>query len=189
MANIIDDEKRLPKIGEVCAIRICDIGTFEFQNNNHGKVISLTDNDMRDNSLLFIKYIGSGLFVDTVSEEVIKCIGEKIFLDENIDSESFNESEKICEFTKELCIINNIEDIDYRIDVLDKSILGIDLDKYDLYKIDSELTNEFSTQSVVDLKRKIQLLKVKGLEKLRDSYENIKNEVVSIDDNGYISKH
>ena len=78
MANIIYDEKRTVGIGEVCAISLQSIHPVYLtllDPNRNDDIVNFYANERTGVSLegeiTFIKYIGNGMFMDLVSDQLL----------------------------------------------------------------------------------------------------------------------
>ncbi len=75
MANIIYDEKRVVRLGEVSAINLKNIhATYLTLNNEFDNIVNFyseRNGISSDNDITFVKYLGNGFFMDLVSDQLL----------------------------------------------------------------------------------------------------------------------
>lgn len=146
MKDIIKDEKRMPKIGEACFVRIKDIKRYDIpvENTLYNKRIEIEDSlDMEGYTILV--YTGRGKFLDPVSYQVVAATcsiasHDKYLKDEKSKMEAFDMNS----YDRSIRTIAGYDDFMASSEIILESPFIIDFDNAHIYSKDNiELIDEF----------------------------------------------
>ena len=185
MANIIYDEKRFLKPGEVCAIKLNSIKPFCFdRSSDFPGTDFITDDSKRIDSdeITFIKYLGNGFCIDLISDELLPVhlynyfdIGSDEF--DKLDELSQDEIDKLENYCYKNRKPKTIHDFKNSYEIYHHNPLVIDYSDAPFYTIDSEIANKFALQDLKLLKSKILTSKAAAQQNLVNELNEFKEAI------------
>lgn len=194
MANIILDEKRAVRIGEVCAVslkNICpmyltledselagvydDINFYPKEKNG----ISL------DGEITFVKYIGNGMFMDLVSDQLLitEVFNEDDFGTDEfhaLDEASKDEIIKMYDFWHSVQNPKTKSEFSDSFSVFMQNPLAINISPAPFMSINSENAKKFASQSLEQLKTKMMSAKAMAQQGLKEQYSQYEGQIAEI---------
>lgn len=182
MGKIIIDERRAVRIGEVCAVKLKDIhaaciSVDEVYKNFHffGTGVKASEGE----EVTLLKYLGNGLFMDLVSEQLITGLlinsddfGGDIY--DSMSDESKNEYESMARHWDSLDDTTTKEAYEYNYSVFLNSPLCIDIYDDILLSVDPDITKKFALQPIEEIRNKILTAKTAGQQYLQQQHEQYK---------------
>lgn len=198
MANIIFDEKRWVRVGEVCALGLKTIHPIKIYFEDHDcdgvkdAIVFFTDdneNITTEDDVTFVKYIGNGLFMDLVSDQLLmtSTYGSDSIGSDNydlLDKESQDELDKMSDFYTDINGPQNKEEFKDTFSIFMRNPMLIDMDDYSqlfpIMSIDSEITKKFASQSLEQVKTKILSAKAKAQQSLKEQYSKYEDQIIRI---------
>ena len=193
MANIILDEKRAVRIGEVCAVSLKDINpmylTLEdaemYGVDNDINFYSTGKGISSDGEITFVKYIGNGMFMDLVSDQLLLTelanvddFGTDDFL--ALDETSKDEIIKMCDFWHSVQNPNTKLEFSNSFSVFMQNPLVINISPVSpapFMSINSENAKKFASQSLEQLKTKMMSAKAMAQQGLKEQYSQYEGRI------------
>lgn len=188
MANIIEDEKRFVNVGEVCAIKLKDIHptTFVLQEELGDDIVNFygTEGISMSNDVTFIKYLGSGFFMDLVSDQLFMT---EIFNEDDIGTDQFqrldaanqNEITKAKQSWISIQNPKNLEEFKESIRAFATNPLVVSITEAPFISINSEVTKKFASQSLDQVKSEILTAKAKAQSGLQRQYNELEGNILN----------
>lgn len=179
MANIILDEKRMVGIGEICAISLKNIHPINLGYDNLNSCVSFYPNSKNkislDDEITFVKYIGNGMFMDLVSEQLLiteVILGDDFGTDEYkaMDNASHDEIEKMRNFWLSIDTPEDKSEFSNSFSIFAKNPLVIDIAAAPFVSINVEITKKFASQSLEQLRAKMISAKTMAQQGLKEQY-------------------
>ena len=192
MANIIDDERRMVGVGEVCAIYLKHIEpvflTLEDPKLNGPDIINFYGRDKSKISngeeITFIKYLGNGMFMDLVSDQLFLTdifnaddFGTAEF--HAMDEKSKDETIKMEEFWHSIQNPTNKTDFSNSFNIFINNPLLIDISQSPFMTINSEIAKKFASQSLEEIKSMIMTAKIKAQQGLKEQYTQYESQLIN----------
>lgn len=196
MANIIYDEKRAVRIGEVCAVslkNICPIYLTLVDSKMDGVYDDINfyvkeENGISsDDEITFVKYIGNGMFMDLVSDQLL--ISE-VFNADDFGTDEFHAMDKVSqdELEKMEDFWNSVQNPKTKLEFSDSFsvfmqnplAIKIDISTAPFMSINSEITKKFASQSLEQLKTKMMSAKAMAQQGLKEQYSQYERQIVEI---------
>ncbi len=187
MANIIYDEKRFVNVGEVCAIELKNIKPASLTlNYDYGDDIVnfyTNGNVSSDNDITFIKYLGNGLFMDLVSDQlfITEIFNEDDFGTDELNllnNENIEELTKMQEFWNSIQNPTNIEEFEKSISIFMSNPLCIDIEEAPFMSINSDVAQKFASQSLEQLKSKLLSSKLNAQQQIKQQFSELENKII-----------
>lgn len=190
MANILIDEKRAVKIGEVCAINLKNIHSMNltlvnpYENSDIVNFYPVWKDGgiSSDDEITFVKYIGNGMFMDLVSDQLL--ITEAFDADDfgtdvlhAMDKESINEMEKIANFWQSIYNPKNKSEFQDSFSIFIQNPLVIDIVPAPFMSINAENTKKFASQSLEQLRSKMTSAKAMAQQNLKQQYYQYEGKI------------
>ena len=197
MVNIIKDEKRMVRIGEVCAINLKDIRPvcfyYESIYDEPDKINFFSDDEYEkegissNDEITFVEYVGDGLFKDLVTGQLLITETEGLFIDKydncvdvsSIDKLSQDEIMKISKKWDLLCETYDHKDFFKSFFIFYEMPLLINLAAAPFMTIDSDNLKKIS-QSYEQIKRKIELSRRETMKNLSDQLSVCWDDIAKI---------
>lgn len=194
MANIILDEKRAVRIGEVCAVslkNICPV-YLAFEDFNMDGVyddinfyVKEENGISSDGEITFVKYIGNGMFMDLVSDQLL--ISE-VFNADDFGTDEFLAMDKVSqdELEKMEDFWNSVQNPKTKLEFSDsfsvfmQNPLVINIEETPFMSINSENAKKFASQSLEQLKTKMMSAKAMAQQGLKEQYSQYEGQIVEI---------
>lgn len=190
MVNIIYDERRMVSVDEIFAIYLKDIEpayltldkSFEPDIINfYGRKNSKISNS---DEITFIKYLGNGIFMDLVSDQLILA---KLFNADDFGSDEFyamdeksrNEAIKMTNFWCSIQNPTNKIDFSKSLNIFFNNPLTIDVSLAPFITINSEVAKKFASQSLEEIKSMIMTTKIKAQQELKEQYTQYENQILN----------
>ena len=184
MADIIYGENRFPKVGEVCALDLTSLGYHNLDERETNEVCFHLVNYGKVKGITLVKYLGYGLFMDLVSDQVFRLMA---YNDDDIGTEQLyklqlgdrKELEKIADSYGKDTSPKDITDFKIVFNMFLTNPLAFDIvpnfDNPDLVRtplmsIDSEIVRKFASQPLDKIKGDILSLKEEGIRELGKTY-------------------
>lgn len=191
MANIIYDEKRAVRIGEVCAINLKNIHPIylilEDPKLNGEDIVNFYPNERSgissDDEITFVKYIGNGLFMDLVSDQLL--ITEVFNADDfgsaelhAMDRASIDEMCKMEDFWNSIQNPTNKSEFSDSFSIFMQNPLAINVAVAPFMSINSENTKKFASQSLEQVRTKMMSAKAMAQQGLKQQYSQFEGQIV-----------
>lgn len=178
MVNIIFDEKRFLKVGEVCAIKLSDIQSYRATLDYDGKIyFGLSEKGLGlSDGVTFIKYLGNGMFTELLSEQLIRLEvtdPEAIGSDELLilPDKHQNTLSDLSNKCYSLANPENINDYKEKYETFMETPLALYFDyNTEFMAIDKEILVTFGSQQLEIIKKDILKAKIAAQNLLQDSY-------------------
>ena len=190
MANIIYDERRTVEIGEVCAVSLQSIHPVYLAlldpNKNDYIVFFVSDTDTSissEDEITFIKYIGNGMFMDLVSDQLLMTdiCNEDDFGTadlEMMDAKSRDELTKMQQFWTSINAPENKSEFSEGFSIFMQNPLAINIEDAPFMSINAEITKKFASQSLEQLHSKMMSAKAIAQQRLKQQYSQYEGQIV-----------
>ena len=193
MANIIYDEKRTVRIGEVCAINLKNIHPIyliledpEFWDEDIVNFFSNQESGISsDDEITFIKYIGNGLFMDLVSDQLLitevldaDALSTGEFELDAMDRASIDEMRKMEDFWNSIQNPTNKSEFSDSFSIFMQNPLAINVAVAPFMSINSENTKKFASQSLEQVRTKMMSAKAMAQQGLKQQYSQLEGQIV-----------
>lgn len=184
MTNIMYDEKRFLNVGEVCAVQLKHIKPIDlvFYDFEEGVEFYPENTGISSDEYTFIKYLGNGMFLDLVSNQIIMAevinadgIGSEYF--EALNEESQNELKRLEEQWYKLQEPNDIDDFKKSFLTFLENPLVIETINSPFMLVDSEILEKFASQSFEDVRSKFASAKEKTNKKLYQELNKLEGTI------------
>lgn len=136
------------------------------------------------NEITFIKYLGNGMFMDLVSEQLILAelfsandFGGYEF--DAMDEKSKNEARKMADFWDSIQNPTNKIDFLKSLNIFFNNPLIIDVSLAPFITINSEVAKKFASQSLEEIKSMIMTTKIKAQQELKEQYTQYENQILN----------
>lgn len=190
MANIIYDEKRTVGIGEVCAINLKNIHPVYLtllDPNQIDNIVNFYPDERSvissDDEITFVKYIGNGLFMDLVSDQLL--ITEIFNTDDfgtdelhAMDEASQDEMVKMEDFWNSIQNPTNQSEFSDSFSIFMQNPLAINIAVAPFMSINSENTKKFASQSLEQVRTKMMSAKAMAQQGLKQQYCQFEGQLV-----------
>ena len=194
MANIFFDEERTVGIGEVCAISLKNIHPVHLTllDPENDDIVNFFANERTsvssEDEITFIKYIGNGMFMDLVSDQLLitDIFNEDDFwYDEykRMDAKSQDELTKMQQFWTSIQNPKNKSEFSESFSIFMQNPLVINIYDAPFMSINAENAKKFASQSLEQLRSKMMSAKAmaqQGLKQQRSQYEGQIAEYFSV---------
>lgn len=190
MANIILDEKRTVGIGEVCAINLKNIHPVYltlFDPNRDDDIVNFYTNKRTsvssEDEIIFIKYIGNGMFMDLVSDQLLitEIYDEDDFGTDELhmmDVKSQEELTKMKQFWTTIQNPKNKSEFSKSFSIFIQNPLAINIEEAPFMSINSENAKKFASQSLEQLRSKMMSTKAMTQHGLKQQYSQYERQIV-----------
>ena len=191
MANIIYDEKRAVRIGEVCAINLKNIHPIylilEDPELNGEDIVNFYPNERSgissDDEITFVKYIGNGLFMDLVSDQLLitEVFNANDFGGDELDAmdrASIDEMGKMEDFWHSIQNPTNKSEFSDSFSIFMQNPLVINVAVAPFMSINSENTKKFASQSLEQVRTKMMSAKAMAQQGLKQQYSQFEGQIV-----------
>ena len=189
MANIIYDEKRTVGIGEVCAISLQSIHPVYLtllDPNRNDDIVNFYANERTGVSLegeiTFIKYIGNGMFMDLVSDQLLmtEIYNEDDFGTDELhmmDVKSQDELTKMQQFWTSIQHPKNKSEFSESFSIFIQNPLAINIADAPFMSINAENAKKFASQSLEQLRSKMMSAKAMAQQGLKQQYSQYEGQI------------
>lgn len=192
MANILLDEKRFLRIGEVCAvelkkIRAYCVGVYSDEVDELRFYYDESFKLIEGNEITFLKYVGNGLFIDLVSDSIIRMaifagddIGTAQFLQMPLDEQT-HLNELADDYDNVRIPTTKSGFVDTYNSLINNPFVLV-YSEAPFLSIDTEMVNRFAGQSIEAVREKVKAAKIKAQHSLQDSGKEHKELIESLPD-------
>lgn len=189
MANIIYDEKRTVGVGEVCAIRLKNIHPVYLallDKNRNDDIVNFFSNVRTgissEDEITFIKYIGNGMFMDLVSDQLLMT---EVYNEDDIgtdelhmmDVKSQDELTKMQQFWVSIQNPKNQSEFNESFSIFMQNPLTINISEEPFMSINAENVKKFASQSLEQLRSKMMSAKVMTQQGLKQQYSQYGGQI------------
>ena len=191
MANIILDEKRAVRVGEVCAISLKNIfpmhltlessemdGVYDDINFYPNEINGISS----DGEITFVKYIGNGMFMDLVSDQLL--VTEAFNVDDfgtaefrALDEASKDEIYKMSDFWNSVQNPKTKSEFSDSFSVFMQNPLAITIANPPFMSINAENAKKFASQSLEQLRSKMMSAKAMAQQVLKQQYSQYEGQI------------
>lgn len=190
MANIFYDEKRTVGIGEVCAISLKDIHPVYLtllDPNRDDDIVNFYANERTsvssEDEITFIKYIGNGMFMDLVSDQLLmtEIFNEDDFGTDELfmmDVKSQEELTKMQQFWTSIQNPKNKSEFSESFSIFMQNPLAINIAEAPFISINAENAKKFASQSLEQLRTKMMSAKAMTQQSLKQQYSQYEGQIV-----------
>lgn len=189
MANIILDEKRAVRIGEVCAINLKNIRSINLtlvDPNEMSDIVNFYPNwksgISSDEEITFVKYIGNGMFMDLVSDQLLMTEifdADDFGTDElhAMDKSSIDEIVRMADFWNSIYNPKNKSQFSDSFSIFMQNPLVINIEVAPFMSINAENTKKFASQSLEQLRSKLMSAKTIAQQNLKQQYSQYEQQI------------
>ena len=189
MANIIYDEKRAVGIGEVCAVNLKNIRPVELvllDPTKERDIVNFYPNGRKnlssDEEITFVKYIGNGLFMDLISDQLLTTEvfnADDFGTDElhAMDKTSQDEMAKMEDFWDSIQNPKNRTEFSDSFSIFMQNPLAINIADAPFMSINSEITKKFASQSLEQVRSKMMSAKTMAQQSLKQQYSQYEGQI------------
>ncbi len=189
MANIIYDEKRTVRIGEVCAISLQSIQPVYLtllDPNRDFDIVNFYANVRTgvssEDEITFIKYIGNGMFMDLVSDQLLMTEifdADDFGTDElhAMDKSSIDEIVRMADFWNSIYNPKNKSQFSDSFSIFMQNPLVINIEVAPFMSINAENTKKFASQSLEQLRSKLMSAKAMAQQILQQQYSQYEGKI------------
>lgn len=189
MANIIYDEKRTVGIGEVCAISLQSINPVSLillDPNISNEIVNFYSKERTgvslDGEITFIKYIGNGMFMDLVSDQLLMT---EIYNEDDfgtaefhmMDVKSQDELTKMQQFWNSIHNPKNELEFSESFSIFIENPLTINISDAPFMSINAENAKKFASQSLEQLRSKMMSAKAMAQQGLKQQYSQYEGQI------------
>ena len=189
MANIIYDEKRTVGIGEVCAISLQSINPVSLillDPNRNDEIVNFYSKERTgvslDGEITFIKYIGNGMFMDLVSDQLLMT---EIYNEDDfgtaelhmMDVKSQDEMTKMQQFWNSIHNPKNELEFSESFSIFIENPLTINISNAPFMSINAENAKKFASQSLEQLRSKMMSAKAMAQQGLKQQYSQYEGQI------------
>ena len=189
MANIIYDEKRTVGIGEVCAISLQSINPVSLillDPNRNDEIVNFYSKERTgvslDGEITFIKYIGNGMFMDLVSDQLLMT---EIYNEDDfgtaelhmMDVKSQDELTKMQQFWNSIKKKKNELEFSESFSIFIENPLTINISNAPFMSINAENAKKFASQSLEQLRSKMMSAKAMAQQGLKQQYSQYEGQI------------
>lgn len=181
MINIMMNEKRFVRVGEICAIPLCDIWGMElgeFFDEVDGQMFGMVPNFKDDTDLTLVKYLGNGLFLELLSNQIIMC--EDFFHLELIDSLDSSSQREVENVKLHWDLIQHPKTMEeYKANYKDVFDNPLCIDNMDCiyYGINEKVAKKLASQSLEKTKLKLISAKLKSQQRLQRQTREYQSDI------------
>jgi hypothetical protein len=190
MANIIYDEKRTVGIGEVCAINLKNIHPIYLallDPNRYDDIVNFYSTEITgissDDEITFIKYVGNGMFMDLVSDQLLMT---RIFNEDDFGTDDFHmmdvksqqELIKMQQFWTTIQNPKSKSDFSESFSIFIQNPLAINIAEAPFMSINAENAKKFASQSLEQVRSKLMSAKARAQQDLKQKYSEYEGEIV-----------
>ena len=188
MANIIYDEKRTVGIGEVCAISLQSIHPVYLtllDPNRNDDIVNFYANERTgvssEDEITFIKYIGNGMFMDLVSDQLLMTdiFNEDDFGTDELymmDAKSQDELTKMRQFWTSIQNPKDKSEFIESFSIFIQNPLAITIAP-PFMSINAENAKKFASQSLEQLRSKMMSAKAMAQQGLKQQYHQYEGQI------------
>lgn len=189
MANIIYDEQRTVGIGEVCAISLQSIHPVYLtllDPNRNDDIVNFYANERTgvssEDEITFIKYIGNGMFMDLVSDQLLmtNIYNEDDFGTDELhmmDVKSQDELTKMKQFWTSIQNPKDKSEFVESFSIFIQNPLAITIADPPFMSINAENAKKFASQSLEQLRSKMMSAKAMAQQGLKQQYSQYEGQI------------
>ena len=174
-------EKRFLRVGEICAISLSDIWGFElavYFDEVDYPMFDITPNFEDEDDVTLVKYLGEGMFVELLTNQMIMC---EPFFDQNLvnsfDLESWKEALSIQNHWESIQNPQNMEEFSRDYKVFFNTPLCLDNLNCAFYVVDDDVIKNFASQSLDKTKYKLICARLKSQQRLQQQTKEYRTDL------------